>query len=76
MSEPTYVAFGADVKVHDPEALRIAAASKAVMEGMSPEQWADLRGDIVDDLIMLLDPGSIPGAGIEIVQSYTEILNY
>ena len=64
--------FTADVAVFDEEALRRAACAQASREGLTEESWASLRQGMASDLIMLLDPGSIPGAGFEIRHSVCE----
>jgi len=64
--------FTADIDVFDEEALRRAALAQACKEGLSEDGWASLRRGITSDLIMLLDPGSIPGAGFEIRHSVCE----
>lgn len=64
--------FTADVDVFDAAALRRAACAQARKEGLSAQDWASLRQGIASDLIMLLDPGSIPGAGFEIRHSVCE----
>ena len=65
-------AFTADIDVFDEEALRRAACAQASEEGLTEEGWASLRQGIASDLIMLLDPGSLPGAGFEIRHSACE----
>lgn len=62
----------ADIDVFDEEALRRAACAQASNEGLIEEGWTSLRQGIASDLIMLLDPGSIPGAGFEIRHSACE----
>ncbi|CAN7595275.1 hypothetical protein [Variovorax paradoxus] len=64
--------FTAGVTVFDEEALRRAACAQAAREGLSKESWVSLRQGMASDLIMLLDPGSIPGAGFEIRHSVCE----
>jgi hypothetical protein len=64
--------FTASIDVFDEEALRRAACAQASKEGLTGEGWASLRQGIASDLIMLLDPGSIPGAGFEIRHSACE----
>lgn len=61
--------FTADIEVFDEDALRRAACAQASNEGLTEEGRASLRQGIASDLIMLLDPGSIPGAGFEIRHS-------
>lgn len=64
--------FTASIDVFDEEALRRAACAQASEEGLTEEGWASLRQGIASDLIMLLDPGVIPGAGFEIRHSVCE----
>lgn len=64
--------FTASIGVFDGEALRRAVCAQACEEGLTEEGWASLRQGIASDLIMLLDPGSIPGAGFEIRHSVCE----
>ena len=53
------------VHVDDEEQLRLAAEARAVEDGLSMESWRDMRQGTGGDLVMLLDPGSLPGCSIE-----------
>jgi len=64
--------FTADIDVFDEEALRQAASAQARKEGLSDDDWTAIRQGVASDLIMLLDPGAMPGAGFEIRQSVCE----
>ncbi|MCY1236495.1 hypothetical protein D9M72_491520 [compost metagenome] len=64
--------FTASIDVFDEEALHRAACAQASKEGLTEEGWTSLRQGIASDLIMLLDPGAIPGAGFEIRHSACE----
>jgi len=64
--------FTADIDVFDEEALRRAACAQASEEGLTEEGWASMRQGVASDLIMLLDPGGIAGAGFEIRHSACE----
>jgi hypothetical protein len=68
------VVFIAQVRIHDAKALQVAAAERAFLDGLSAHAWAAMRSGCSDDVVMLLDPGSIAGAGFEIVQSRCEVL--
>lgn len=56
--------FSISLDIHDPEQLRRAAEAKALEDGLTIENWRDVRKSSMDDLVMLLDPGSIPGCSI------------
>jgi hypothetical protein len=64
--------FTAEIAVFDEEALSRAARVQARKDGLADEVWASLRAGTTDDLVMLLDPGSIADAGIEILHSTCE----
>lgn len=57
------------IEIYDKDALRAAAAARAAEEGIGAEDWEEIRRGHGDDLRMLLDPGSIPNAGFEIIDS-------
>ena len=52
------------VTITDPEALRLAAETRALEDGLTEEAWHEIRKSTSDDLIMLLDPGTLPGCKI------------
>ncbi len=60
--------FSLELRVDDPEQLRVAAEERAVEGGQTPEEWRELRADSLDpiqaDIMMLLDPGTLPGCSI------------
>lgn len=58
------ITFTMELDVHDEEALRLAAAARAVYEGMALEEWQETRVDTTDDIVMLLDPGLLAGCSI------------
>lgn len=74
MTGRIYASLCLDIEVHDLEQLKTAAAARALEEGMAPADWEDTRLGPGDDLRMLLDPGSIPGAGFSINDSTCETL--
>ena len=58
-----------NVEIQDRRALYRAALAKAKAEGMSAAEYHKLRredvhGPVGVDLIMLLDPGSLPGCDV------------
>lgn len=57
--------FTLDVRVFDPASLARSAALRATLENLTPEQWAKTRTGTGCDLVMLLDPGTLPGCDIE-----------
>ena len=61
-----------EVTVHDPKALRRAAKARAKAEGLSAKEWADTRTNAGDDLVMLLEPGSMDDAGCTVMASEAE----
>jgi hypothetical protein len=65
--------FTAELAVFDEEALRHAARARARQDGLSEVVWASMRSSPSDDLVMLLDPGLVAGAGFEILQSTCEV---
>lgn len=69
MNGKTYASITLDVEVHDLDQLRKAAAFRAEGEGICEQDWNDMRRGPEDDIVMLLDPGYIEGAGISIVES-------
>ncbi|QRF63283.1 hypothetical protein [Variovorax paradoxus] len=69
------VVFTAQLRIGDVEALRAAAAMRAVQVGLTAQEWTSMRSGSSDDVVMLLDPGSIAAAGLEIIQSRCEILD-
>ena len=73
MDDKTYASVCLDVEVHDVDQLKQAAATRAVEEGLSLEDWEDIRRGPSDDLRMLLDPGLVAGAGFSITDSTCEI---
>lgn len=62
-----------DIEVWDTEQLKDAAAARAVEDGITPEDWEEMRRGPGDDLRMLLDPGLVAGAGFSIIDSSCEI---
>ena len=76
MSGKTYASLTLDIEVHDLQCLKAAAAARAMEEGLAPEDWEEIRNGPEDDLRMLLDPGSIPGAGFSIVDSGCVMSDY
>ncbi len=64
--------FTAELAVFDEEALSRVARVQARKDGLADEVWASLRAGTADDLVMLLDPGSIADAGFEILHSTCE----
>jgi len=62
-----------ELAVFDEQALEHAAKARASEDGLKDEVWASLRSGMSDDLIMLLDPGLVAGAGFEIIQSTCEV---
>ncbi|TSD54686.1 hypothetical protein FFI97_025260 [Variovorax sp. KBS0712] len=72
--------FTAEITVYDEEALRRAALARAQEDGLSELEWAAIRQNpgqsqgqaVAHDLVMLLDPGLIDGAGFEILHSQCE----
>ena len=75
MSAPTRtrMVFTAELAISDEEALRQAARARAFKDGLTDEEWASMRSGMSDDLVMLLDPGLMAGAGFEILQSMCEV---
>lgn len=73
MGDKTYASLCLYVEVHDMDQLKQAAAVRAVEEGLSSEDWEDIRRGPGDDLRMLLDPGLVVGAGFSITDSTYEI---
>jgi hypothetical protein len=69
----TVMVLSVELAVFDQEALARAANERAREDGLSDETWASLRCGMSDDLIMLLDPGLVAGAGFEIIQSTCEV---
>lgn len=53
-----------EVAVHDEEALKAAALAQGLKEGLTAEHFAETFDDPGKHLIMLLDPGSLPGCSI------------
>jgi len=64
MSKPYYIVT-LIIQVDDEDHLRQAAAARAVNDGLSIAEWADIRGSVRGDLIMLLDPGTLAGCSIQ-----------
>lgn len=67
--------FLMDVRLVDAETLASAAIARAVEDGLSPQEAVALvtpegKLDMGAALVMLLDPGSLPG--VEILESWTE----
>ena len=60
------------VDVYDVAALKRSAMARAKEEGLTAKDWRQTRGGIVDDLVMLLDPGLIPYSGTSIRESTAE----
>lgn len=56
--------FSIALQIDDPERLRKAAEDRAVEDGLTVESWRETRKGSMDDLVMLLDPGSIPGCSV------------
>lgn len=54
------------IGVHNPDQLRVAAIARAAAEGARDNSFLDAEGgvDIAACLVMLLDPGSLPGCHI------------
>ena len=73
MGDKTHASVCLDVEVYDMDQLKQAAAARAVEEGLSLEDWEDTRQGSGDDLRMLLDPGSVLGAGFSIIDSTCDI---
>ena len=48
------------INVTDEAALEAAAKAKALAEGLTEEEWSELRFDSRTDLELLLDPGFRP----------------
>lgn len=71
MSRRTFL-FTAEIEIQDESTLRRAAAEQAREDGLSDEDWEDMRDGLSDDILMLLDPGAMHGAGIEIGHSQCE----
>jgi hypothetical protein len=67
MSRTMY--FTIEVEIDDEETLRLAAEERAVAEGTSLEDWRETRDGAESDLVMLLDPGTLPGCSV--LQSYS-----
>lgn len=65
--------FSIEVVVHDPDTLARMARARAIEEGLDGYQWDEDRSGPADDLIMLLDPGSVPGC--DVLESYAEQLS-
>lgn len=63
------------VEVYDRAALMRAAFARAKRDGVARDDYADTRRgrEVATDLQMLLDPGSVPGAGFEILDGSVEL---
>lgn len=82
MKAPTRatLVFTAEITVYDEEALRRAALARAQKDGLGAQEWEAIRQNpgqsqgqgVAHDLVMLLDPGLIDGAGFEILHSQCE----
>lgn len=59
------------VTVDSLKTLKAAAAARAVEEGMTRADWKKTRKGPEDDLVMLLDPGSLPGCTIAETTTHT-----
>lgn len=60
------------VTVYDSDALARASALRAASDGLTPEQWAEMRATdpVRTDVQVMLDPGtSPPGCQIEAFES-------
>ncbi len=72
--------FRAEITVYDEDALRRAALARAQEDGLSEQEWAAIRQSpgqgqsVAHDLVMLLDPGLIDGAGFKILHSQCEVV--
>jgi hypothetical protein len=62
------------IDVTDEAALKAAAKAKALAEGLTEAEWAEIRYDICTDLELLLDPGSGPGFGVFNAQAQSIIV--
>lgn len=71
----TVIVFSVELAVFDEQALARAAKARAREDGLSDEDWTFMRSGVPDDLIMLLDPGLMPDAGFEILQSTCEVID-
>ncbi len=69
----TVLVFRVELSVFDEDALALAARIRAREDGLCDEAWASMRSGMPDDLVMLLDPGLMEGAGFEILQSKCEV---
>lgn len=74
MSDTSYT-FTLYLSVHDETALRKAAETRALDDGMTPEEAAEYldeaKQSITDCIVMLFDPGESPD-GCQIEQSSAE----
>lgn len=68
-----YAAVTIEVAIYDLVALEEAARIRATEDGLSHDEWEEMRTGPEDDLQMLLDPGAISNAGIEILASSATI---
>jgi len=79
MKAPTRatLVFTAEITVYDEEALRRAALARAQEDGLGEQEWAAIRQSpaqgVAHDLVMLLDPGVVDGAGFKILHSQCEV---
>jgi hypothetical protein len=69
MSKRTFLVT-IEVLVEDKAKLRSAAAARAQADGLDASDWESTRAGPTDDLIMLLDPGSLVGCSI--IESHCE----
>lgn len=69
----TMLVFTAELVVFNEAALRRAARARALEDGLGEQEWASMRSSVSDDLVMLLDPGLVAGAGFEILQSACDV---
>lgn len=72
MSNKITASVRLDIEVYDMDQLKQAAAGRAVEDGLSIEDWEDIRRGPGDDLRMLLDPGIVAGSGFSIIDSTCE----
>jgi hypothetical protein len=64
-----YAAVALDVAIYDLVALEEAARIRAMEDGLSHDEWEEMRTGPEDDLQMLLDPGALFNVGFEILGS-------
>jgi hypothetical protein len=66
MRKKTYVLV-MQITVHDEAALEAAAARKALQDGLTETEWAEIRMDATSDLEIILNP--LSGNGFEVIRA-------